>query len=220
MSQKRSPNWLIFFTIALFIAVLAIFIVTFRDQFRLKNCVYGGEKYTVGQSIPGEQNCFCSENGEVVCKGSESEASLETGEYINDDLEFSSSFLNFLDIGTNFESVRFDEVSTVEKGLEIVVERLSKCKEDEDLPPQIGYYMFDEDDLYLTTSTNLLDEDYSEDCMVSNTFLIYGLSEVSNIYYQSEDDLLIEADICIYGGRVFNKGDAFVGDDGEVIVCE
>jgi hypothetical protein len=76
------------------------------------------------------------------------------------------------------------------------------------------------DELYLTTTTNLLDESFDKDCMVSNTYMIHGLSEVSKILYQSEDNRVIEADICVYEGRVFNKGDAFVGENGEVVVCD
>jgi hypothetical protein len=220
MNRKWHPNWLIFFTIALFITALTVFITTFRDQFGLKTCVYGDTEYTAGQSIPGEPQCFCNENGEVVCEENTEDSSLETTEYVNEDLEFSSSFLNFVDTQTAFESVRFDQVSTVKKGLEIVVERLSMCDESEELPPQIGYYMFDNDILYLTTSTNLLAGDFNKECMVSNTFMIHGLSEVSKIVFQSEDETVLEADICVYGGKVFNKGDAFVGEDGEVVVCE
>jgi hypothetical protein len=182
--------------------------------------VYGDTEYTAGQSIPGEPQCFCNENGEVVCEENTEDSSLETTEYVNEDLEFSSSFLNFVDTQTTFESVRFDQVSTVKKGLEIVVERLSMCDESEELPPQIGYYMFDNDILYLTTSTNLLAGDFNRECMVSNTFMIHGLSEVSKIVFQSEDETVLEADICVYGGKVFNKGDAVVGEDGEVVVCD
>lgn len=220
MNKKWHPNWLVFFTIALFISALATFISTFRDQFRLKKCVYGGIEYTVGQSIPNEPRCFCDEKGELVCEEIETESTLETTEYINDDLEFSSDFLNFVDLEIPFESMRFGEVSTVEKGLKIVVERLSVCDEDEKLPPQIGYYMFDDQQLNLTTTTNVLAGDYNKECMVSNTFLVYGLSEVSKILYISEDNRVIEADICVFNGRVFNKGDAFVNGDGDVIVCE
>jgi hypothetical protein len=135
-------------------------------------------------------------------------------------LDFSSNFLNFVDIESNFESMRFGEVSTVDKGLKIVIERLSKCNINEELPPQIGYYTFDNHNLFLTTATNLLAGEYGKDCMVSNTFMIHGLSEASEISYQSEDGRVIVADICIFDDRVFNKGDAFVNESGEVVVCE
>lgn len=220
MNRKWNPNWLIFFTVALFITALTVFITTFRDQFGLKTCVYGGTEYAVGQAIPGEPQCFCNENGQVVCKEESEDSSREVTEYINEDLEFESSFLNFVNTKTILETVRFDDVSTVTKGLEIVIERLSMCNDQKQLPPQIGYYMFDDDILYLTTSTNLLADTYTRECMVSNTFMIHGLSEVAKIVYQSEDGTMLEADICVYDGKVFNKGDAFVGEDGEVVVCE
>jgi hypothetical protein len=209
-----------FFTVALFVTALATFIATFRDQFGLEKCVYGNKEYTIGETIPDEPRCFCNEKGEVECEEMDTDSSLESNKYVNEDLDFSSSFLNFIDIESNFESMRFGEVSTVDKGLEVVIERLSKCTSDEELPPQIGYYMLNDQDLYLTTSTNLLADNYSRDCMVSNTYLVHGLSEVSNVYYQSEDTRIIQADICIFDGRVFNKGDAFVGGSGEVVVCE
>jgi hypothetical protein len=220
MNRKWHPNWLVFFTVALFVTALTMFIATFRDQFGLKKCVYGDGEYSAGQTIAGEPRCFCTQKGEVVCDDTEDEVSLESLEYENEDLEFSSSFLNFVDIESNFESMRFGEVSTVNKGLKIVVERLSKCDSNEKLPPQVGYYVFDNGNLFLTTTTNLIADDFSRYCMVSNSFLIHGLSEVSKITYQSEDGRLIEANICVYDGRVFNEGDAFVGDDGEVVICE
>jgi hypothetical protein len=220
MNRKWHPNWLVFFTLALFITALTMFIATFKDQFGLKTCVYGDSEYTAGQAIAGEPQCFCNEKGKVICEEEKVTVSLETMEYENEDLDFSSVFLNFIDIEVNFENMRFGEVSTVNKGLKIVVERLSKCNKNEELPPQIGYYMFDGQDLFLTTSTNLLAGEFNRNCMVSNTFLIHGLSEVSKISYQSEDGRIIEANICVYEGRVFNEGDAFVGDEGEVVVCE
>ena len=220
MNRKWNPNWLLFFTVALFVTALVMFVVTFRNQFGLKKCVYGDGEYTVGQTIPGEPRCFCNRHGEVVCEEIETEISSEEVEYGNEDLEFSSSFLNFVDIETNFESIRFGAVSTVDRGLRVVVERLSKCTPESALPPQIGFYMFDGKDLYLTTSTNLLFGNLTRDCMVSNSFLIEGLSEVSKIAYQSEDGRILQADICVYNGKVFNKGDAFVSDNGEVVVCE
>jgi len=220
MSKKWNPNWLIFFTATLFITVLITFVVTVRNQFGLKKCVYGGKEYVSGEAIPDEPRCFCNSKGEVICEEIETENTLESAKYINDDLEFSSSFLNFIDIDNNFESMRFGEVSTVDKGLKVVVERLSMCSGDESLPPQIGYYMLNGDELFLTTSTNLLNENFSRECMVSNTYMIHGLSEVSKILYQSEDNRVIEADICVYEGRVFNKGDAFVGENGDVVVCD
>ena len=70
--------------------------------------------------------------------------------------------------------MRFGEVSTVDRGLKIVVERLSMCNLNEDFAPQIGYYMFDGNSLYLTTTTNLLDKSFGKECMVSNTYLIHG----------------------------------------------
>lgn len=220
MNRKWHPNWLMFFTIALFVTALTMFIATFRDQFGLKKCVYGDGEYTAGQTIPDEPRCFCNEKGEVVCEEIEQESSFETTGYINEDLDFSSSFLNYVDIGTSFESMRFGEVSTVGKGLRVVVERLSKCNDQEEIPPQIGYYIFDGRDLDLTTSTNLLAGEFDRECMVSNTYLIHGLSEVSTISYQGENGRVVEADICIFENRVLNEGDAVVGENGEVIVCE
>ena len=46
------------------------------------------------------------------------------------------------------------------------------------------------------------------------------LSEASKISYQSEDGRVVEADICVYDNKVFNEGDAFVGDNGEVVICK
>jgi hypothetical protein len=194
---------LVFFTIALFVSALGTFITTFRDQFGLKKCVYGGIEYEAGQSIPDEPRCFCNEKGDVVCEEIEIESSLDTSDFINEDLDFSTSFLNFVD-----------------KGLKIVVERLTLCSEEEELPPQIGYYSISGNQLQLKTTTNLLPRRFNSDCMVSNTFLIHGLSEVSKVSYVSEDNRIIEADICVFNGRVYNKGDAFVGDNGEVVVCD
>jgi hypothetical protein len=220
MSRKWNTNWLLFFTIALFISALAVFVTTFKDQFGLKKCVYGGMEYTIGQAIPDQPKCFCNEKGEVICEEMVAETNLESTEFVNDDLEFSYGFLNFVDLKIPFESMRFDEVSTVDKGLKVVVERLSMCNVREELPPQIGYYMFDGTELHLTTTTNLLAGNYNKECIVSNIFLIHGLSEVSKVSYISEDNRVIEAKICVFEGRVFNEGDAYVVDDsGEVVIC-
>ena len=220
MNRKWNPNWLIFFTVALFITVLVMFVATYREQLGLKKCVYGDSEYTVGEAIPGETQCFCNEKGQVVCDELEEENTLNITEFTNDDLEFSSSFLNFVDLDMVFEDMQFGEVSTVDRGLKVAVERLSMCNDNEELAPQIGYYMFDGNSLYLTTTTNLLVESFNKECMVSNTYLIYGLSEASKIYYQSEDGKVLEAKICVYGNKVFNEGDAFVGDNGQVVICE
>ncbi len=220
MKLKWNPNWLVFFTVALFVTALTMFVATFRDQFGLKTCVYGDSEYTAGQAIPDEPRCFCNEKGSVVCKEIEIDSTLEVFEYVNEDLEFSSSFLNFIEVAINFESIRFGEVTTVEKGLKIVVERLSMCNENEQLPPQVGYYMFDGEQLHLTTSTNLLAGNYGKVCMVSNTFMVHGLGGVSKILYHSEDNRVIEADICVLDGKVYSAGDAFVNESGEVVVCE
>lgn len=220
MSKKWDPNWLIFFTIALFITALIMSAVTLRDQLGLKKCVYGDEEYTAGDLIPGESSCFCNQKGEVVCENAPTEGSLDITKFGNEDLEFHTSFLNLIDIDTVFEDMRFGEISTVGRGIEIVLERLSMCNSDEEFAPQIGYYMFDGSSLYLTTTTNLLDESFNRGCMVSNTYLIEGLSEASKIYYQSEDGRVVEADICVYNNKVYNHGDAFVGDSGEVVICE
>ena len=220
MSRKLDPNWLIFFTVALFVTVLVMFIATYKEQWGLKKCAYGDSEYTVGQSIPGESQCFCNEKGQVVCNEVTSENILDIVEFTNEDLEFYSNFLNFIDIDTTFEDMRFGEISTVDRGLKVVVERLSMCNISGEFAPQIGYYMFDGNNLYLTTRTNLLDQNFNKGCMVSNTYLVYGMSEASNIYYQSEDERVLEADICVYGNKVFNKGDAFVGDNGQVVMCD
>jgi len=220
MNRKLHPNWLLFFTVALFVTALTMFVATFRDQFGLKKCVYGGSEYSVGQSIPEQPRCFCNEKGKVVCEEIEVENSFESAEYVNEDMDFSSSFLNFVGITKDVEEMRFSEVNTVDKGLKVIIERSSLCDTSAQLPPQIGYYMFDGKDLHLTTSTNLLAGKYTQGCMVSNTFMIHGLSEVSKIFYQSEGNRVIEAEICVLEGRVFNKGDAFVNEDGKVIVCE
>ncbi|MDD3474572.1 MAG: hypothetical protein PHP08_01545 [Candidatus Dojkabacteria bacterium] len=220
MNRKWNPNWLIFFTIALFVTVLIMFIATYKEQLGLKKCVYGDSQYTAGEIIPGSSQCYCNEKGQVVCDESGSDESLDITQFSNEDLEFSTTFLNFIDTDTTFEEVRFGDVSTVDKGLKVVLERLTVCNTSEEYAPQTGYYMFDGNSLYLTTTTNLLDPRYSENCMVSNTYLIHGLSEASSIYYQSEDGEVLEADICVYGNKVFNEGDAFVGDNGEVVICE
>ena len=220
MNRRWNPNWLIFFTIALFVTVLVMFVATYKEQLGLKKCVYGDSEYTVGEAIPSNSQCFCNEKGQVVCSELEQESSLDITQFTNDDLEFSSSFLNFVDLDTTFEDIRFGEVTTVDKGLKIVLERSSMCNLYEKLAPQTGYYMFDGSRLYLTTTTNLLDQSFSKECMVSNTYLIYGLSEASKIYYQSEDGRVLEANICVYGNKVFNEGDAFVGEGGEVVICE
>ncbi|HCC67954.1 TPA: hypothetical protein DEP90_01945 [Patescibacteria group bacterium] len=221
MNRKWNPNWLVLFTICLLVTALTMFLITIKDQLGLKKCVYGDGEYSVGQTIPDEPRCYCNEKGVVVCDtDDESENTLESSEYINDDLSFSSKFLNFLEVKSTFENVRFSEVSSTQDGFKIIIERLSMCSKDEELPPQIGYYMFLSSDLYLTTTTNLLSGNYGKECMVSNTFLINTDMSVSKIYYQSEDKEVYNADICIFDGKIYNTGDAFVGENGEVVMCE
>ena len=220
MNRKWSPNWLIFFTIALFVTTVTMFGVTIKDQFGLKKCVYGDNEYTIGESIPSEANCYCDQKGNVICQEIERKESIEAGEYTNENLEFSSEFLNFVDTDSTFESIRFGEISTTDSGLKIVVERLSMCNMEKELPPQIGFYKVEDSQLYVTTTTNLLADDYAKECMVSNTFEVNNISEIGKIAYQSEDSRIIEANICVFNEKVFNKGDAFVGEDGEVVVCD
>ncbi|MCD4756147.1 hypothetical protein K8R20_00830 [bacterium] len=205
----------------LLITALTMFAVTVKDQLGLKKCVYGDGEYGVGQTISGEPNCYCNEKGVVVCEPEAGEDNtLEVSEYINDGLKFSSKFLNFLDVQSPFVSVRFSEVTSTQEGLRVVVERLSMCNKDGELPPQIGYYMFSDSEIYLTTSTNLLAGSYGKECMVSNVFLIDTDVHISKIYYKAEDMEVYMADICIFEGKVYNIGDAFVGENGEVVVCE
>lgn len=215
MNRKWSPNWLVLFTMCLLITALTMFAVTVKDQLGFKKCVYSDGEYGVGQSISGEPNCYCNEKGVVVCDtGDGDENTLESSEYTNEGLSFSSKFLNYLDVQTAFVSVRFSEVSSTTDGLRIVVERLSMCNEDEGLPPQMGYYMFSNSELYLTTSTNLLAGSYGKECMVSNIYLIDTDVDISKIYYKAEDMEVYRADICIFDGKVYNTGDAFVGENG------
>ncbi len=221
MNRRWSPNWLVVFTICLLITATTMFVVTIKDQVGLKKCVYGGGEYGVGQSIPEEPKCYCNNKGVVVCDTPvSSDSEIDNNEYINDNLSFSSSFLNLLDVRSNFQSVRFAGITSTEDGIRVVVERQSMCNDDGELPPQIGYYMFKGTDLYLTSSTNLLAGSFGKECMVSNIFIINTDSPVSKIYYQAEDKEVFSADICVFNGNVYNVGDAFVGDSGEVVVCE
>jgi len=198
-----------------------MFAVTFKDQFGFKKCVYGDSEYGIGETIPEKPECYCNEKGVVICDTpTEAKNTLESAKYINEGLNFSSSFLNFIDSSTSSLNVRFGEVSSINNGLEIVVERFSMCNATEELPPQIGYYMFSGSDLYLTTSTNLLAGNYGKECMVSNRFIIDNNQSVSKIFYQSEGMEVFSADICVFDGKVDKAGDAFVGESGEVVVCE
>lgn len=220
MNRKWSPNWLILFTVCLLITATTMFVVTLRDQAGLKKCVYGNDEYTVGQSIPGEPMCYCNEKGVVVCDTSDSGNTLENSEYINDNLSFTSKFLNLLDVRSNFQNVRFVDITSSGSSLKVVIERKSMCSNEGELPPQIGYYLFLNGDLYLTTSTNLLAGSFGKECMVSNTFIISTDSTINKIYYQGEDTQVYSADICVFDNKVYNLGDAFVGENGEVVVCE
>jgi hypothetical protein len=198
-----------------------MFVVTFRDQFGLKKCVYGNSEYGVGQTIPGEPKCYCNSKGVVVCDTQEiDETGVEISDYSSDDINFSSKFLNLLDVKSNFQKVRFSDVTSTQDGLKITVERLSMCSDSGELPPQIGYFLFSDSDLYLTTSTNLLAGSFGSECMVSNTFVINTTQSISKIYYQAEDKELFSANICVFNSKIYNIGDAFVGEDGEVVVCE
>lgn len=220
MSKKWSPNWLILFTICLFFTALTMFFVSYREQFGLKKCVYGGEEYFAGQNIDGSPHCYCDEKGQVVCEEYEVELDFTEINYINTDLEFTSKFLNFIDPLTVIESVRFVDVGGSDTQLRIIVERFSFCNQFEDLPPQMGFYAFDNGELFLITKTNLIAGEYNEPCIVSNTFVIEGRQEIDGIFYQAEDGRMVSADICIFNNQVFNSGDAYVGDDGEVIICQ
>lgn len=220
MNRKWSPNWLILFTVCLFLTALTMFYISYREQFGLKKCIYGGEEYFTGQHIDGQPHCYCNEKGQVTCEEYEIELDFSEISYENTNLEFSSKFLNFIDPLTIIESVKFSNVGTVDDQIRIVIERLSFCNQFGDLPPQIGFYSFENGELFLTTSTNLIAGDYNEPCIISNTYFIEKLDEIDGLFYQAEDGRMVSADICIFRNKVFNSGDAYVGDDGEVIICQ
>ena len=223
MSLKWSPNWLLLFTVILFLTASVMFVVSQRNQLGLKKCAYGDEYYSSGEVIPGTQRCFCDKYGKVVCEEEEVAISeFDASSYTSDGLLFSYKFLNSRENTQEGPEVRFSEISTKENGLKIVVERSGMCGSSGQLPPQMGYYMIQGDELYLTISSNLLAGDYGQECFVSATYNIDGLSELSEsfkIYFQTESKEIFNADICIFNGKVFNTGDAFVGKDGEVVVC-
>ena len=192
MSLKWSPNWLLLFTVILFMTAFVMFVVSQRNQLGLKKCVYGGEYYSSGEAIPTNQNCVCDKNGKLVCEDFYPHVSgFDLSSYTSEGLLFSYRFQNLIENSKSGPEVRFSEITTKDNGLRIIVERSSLCGPLGQLPPQMGYYMVQENELYLTISTNLLAGGFNQECIVSATYSIDGLfspSESFKIFFSTNSD--------------------------------
>ncbi len=208
MKRKWYTNWLLVITLCLLFSSFGIFVFSFRKNITVTKCIYGDSQ---------EGNCICTKEGEIVCEEDiekKDEQEVVGREFVSDDLNFNYSFLNFFDAKTfTQDRVKFKEISHVQDGLRISVERVSECNEKKEMATQLGFYKLESERLTLTTRSNLTDSSFYISCIVDNTFLIRDFNiedlNIFDIYYQDEMDVIYRANNCVYEGYIRNSDDVY-----------
>lgn len=216
MKSRSNVNWLVLITLCLTIAAFSMFFFSIKDGIGLKKCVFSET------SISGSDDCYCDENGEVVCKdgvGGELSDKVLPSEFTAEKLAYSYDFLNYIENSSTLNSdIVFADISNIESNLKITVEKKSLCNEDQNPAPQSAFYKLYEDSLVITIGSNLVDPSFNTPCVTEGIFNIFNLKssfpQDFKIYYQDEFDVLTSANSCVYEGFLRNEGDTYQSLDG------
>lgn len=227
--EKFQKIWLMLLSTVLLLGALITLLVSI--DWSTNKCVVNEVEYTSGQEVEGYLEnavCVCGNNGKVDCElESTSKSFLASSDFTTKNLSFSSKFLNSLsnaevDIS---DEIIFRSVSQDDNGLKIVVERLDLCTSDGDIPEQVGFFSLSNDDLVLTSIETGNPSEYTDPCMIENTFILEKLTKTLDddfkLYYRNEEDEVYLADICVFEGRVHNESDSYRSDDAsQLCTCE
>jgi hypothetical protein len=216
MKQKWYANWLIIITLCLLFSSFGVFYLSIKNDISVTRCIYGDNL---------DHNCICNVNGEIICEDEEiEEGKVVSNDFVSSNLEFKYDFLNFIDLNTSIQdSVEFKDISHIQGGLKITIERISLCSEQQKAPSQLGLYKLEENGLILTTATNLTDSSFYISCITENTFFIpdfpTNLSEDFQVLYQDDLDVIYMANNCVYEGFLRNSGDVYNSKE-KCIICK
>lgn len=229
MAKKFQRNWLLILTGCLFGASVMMVFASAQDYLDIRKCSYGEDLYQSGDILPefeGQQNCYCSSEGKVVCEDDTAllnRKPLESEDFTSDKLTFSTTFQNFVE-GLSSE-IKFTRIVHGANAVSLSIERVVKCTKDGDAPTQIGFYKMNENELVLTVMTNQAPSLYTENCMVEDTFDFFDLNvmfpESFQVMYQTEANEIYGSNNCVYEGYLQNDGDTYrSGDSCEVCSCK
>lgn len=184
-------------------------------------CNFGGRVYYEGDVIEGVDegnSCVCNSNGNIVCNEGNSADVVNVSEFSSDGVDFSYDFVSLISQTSSFvDDVKFVNISQTGSSLKVVFERKSFCSDDGLAAPQIGLFKEDGNNLVLKVSTNLVNEEFNNECVVEDTFEIENLRSVYpngyGVVYQDEFNNLMDSNNCVYEGRLRNDGDVYQSED-------
>ncbi len=227
MKKVRQKNWLLIITgILLATAVFALVLVA-RRELGIGVCYHNNIMYELNQQVSEyekDKDCYCSWNGEIVCKEEETSALYEN--FSSENLSFSYHLRNLLEKpSSNPFKVTLENINYREDTVDIVLERETNCTEDGLVATQIGMYEWRDDSVILTTVSNLDETIYTHSCVVINTFSLIPKDFKKNvsptIYYQNESGQLSNLNSCFFNEKFYASGDVFKDTTGEKLcVCK
>lgn len=227
MGKVRQRNWLIILTMFLVSASGIALLLSIQKNISFHSCAYGGEMYKSGDLIPDYNegsSCFCNSDGSIKCDNSSTKVNYS--DFTSQNLKFSYDYLNALSESNALNgNVNPIKASLVNGTLNIAFEREAMCTSDGEAPVQSGFYILSNQEIRLTTLTNIDATKYTQPCKIEDIFVIsnidFELSDDFKAYYQTSEGNLLSLGVCIYNKTLYGNQEAFKASNNKsVCLCD